>query len=370
METINRNNYEAWLMLYLDNELTATERQAVEVFCATHPQAQQELEGLKEVLLQPDLPASMPGKERLLMPAPWNGEGLTRQQERLLLLADNELAQGDKVWLENEIEASPLLQKEWALLQKAVLGATTPEEMPGKESLYRRQNARVVPFGRILRMAAAAAILGFGWFFANQLVEPGPHITRPANLASTANQNSKVESRGSSKGPGANSIGQNAKPAQKDFDGNDLASANFTETRPVKKELARPGEGAKKMVAPKQETTLPPDITPNPPALLNNGLLAKIESVNYVDIPGVDEANPIEIGQTVKIAPTIAAHEVGAGDMGTYQLIDANDVDPDESISIAGARISKQKIRNVYRNITRPLSRTFERAPAPRTEVR
>ena len=45
METINRNNYEAWLMLYLDNELTATERQAVEVFCATHPQAQQELEG-------------------------------------------------------------------------------------------------------------------------------------------------------------------------------------------------------------------------------------------------------------------------------------------------------------------------------------
>ena len=40
---INNSNYEEWLLLYADNELSLAQRSEVESFMATHPTAQAEL---------------------------------------------------------------------------------------------------------------------------------------------------------------------------------------------------------------------------------------------------------------------------------------------------------------------------------------
>jgi hypothetical protein len=51
---INLNNYEEWLVLYVDNELNEEEKVSVEKFAATHPNVQQEFELFKQSKLQPE----------------------------------------------------------------------------------------------------------------------------------------------------------------------------------------------------------------------------------------------------------------------------------------------------------------------------
>src|SRR6476469_9531043 len=49
---INRTNYEQWLIMYVDDELSAEEKLAVERFALTHEHVQQELELFQQTKLQ------------------------------------------------------------------------------------------------------------------------------------------------------------------------------------------------------------------------------------------------------------------------------------------------------------------------------
>lgn len=62
---INMSNYEEWLVLYLDNELSAEEKTAVEIFVASHSTAKNELEAFTKAKLQPEENIVFPGKELL-----------------------------------------------------------------------------------------------------------------------------------------------------------------------------------------------------------------------------------------------------------------------------------------------------------------
>ncbi len=50
---ITRQNYEEWLLLYVDNELSLAERIVVDDFLAANPDLQQELEMLQQSTFQP-----------------------------------------------------------------------------------------------------------------------------------------------------------------------------------------------------------------------------------------------------------------------------------------------------------------------------
>jgi hypothetical protein len=62
---ITTDNYDEWLVLYIDNELTAKQREIVESFVATHPDAKTELELLKKTKLQPEEAIVFANKESL-----------------------------------------------------------------------------------------------------------------------------------------------------------------------------------------------------------------------------------------------------------------------------------------------------------------
>lgn len=63
--SINMSNYEEWLVLYLDNELSAEGKIAVENFIAAHPIAKTDLDILSKTKLQPEQNIVFPGKELL-----------------------------------------------------------------------------------------------------------------------------------------------------------------------------------------------------------------------------------------------------------------------------------------------------------------
>jgi len=64
-ESINTTNYEEWLLLYTDNELTAEQRISVEKFAAGHPAIQEELELLQKTRFEPEQGVVLPNKELL-----------------------------------------------------------------------------------------------------------------------------------------------------------------------------------------------------------------------------------------------------------------------------------------------------------------
>ena len=61
---INLNNYEQWLILYVDDELNAQERLAVEKFARAHPHVQEEVTIFLQTKLQPE-EIAFPNKEIL-----------------------------------------------------------------------------------------------------------------------------------------------------------------------------------------------------------------------------------------------------------------------------------------------------------------
>ncbi len=150
---IDRNNYEEFFILYLDNELSASDRQLVEEFAAANPDLQAELDLLQQSKLTPDMDITFSGKEALLKTENEISAGTTS----MLLYIDQELPSSEKASFEQWLAQNPAAQKELGLFQQTKL---QPEHIafPYKESLYRQEERRVAPINW-WRMAAAAVLL-------------------------------------------------------------------------------------------------------------------------------------------------------------------------------------------------------------------
>ena len=152
---IDRHNYEEIFLLYVDKELSAAERKAVEVFVKQNPDLQTELILLQQTVVKPD-DIVLDKKDWLYME-----EDITALQENLLLYADDELNGADKKTIEAVLATDKTAQTEWAILQQTKLQPDMAVVFADKQSLYRKEPARVLAF-TWWRVAAAAVLLGFG----------------------------------------------------------------------------------------------------------------------------------------------------------------------------------------------------------------
>lgn len=192
--TINRDNYEAWFLQYVDNELSPLERQSVDAFVNENPDLQIELMALLDTRLLPD-PFEFPNKASLYQIANTN----TLTNEQWIALLDKELPPAEAAELLQQIANDPNLARTWASWQDTQL---IPENIPfpHRETLYRSAPARVRPIA-FWRYAAAAVLLSAvawgGWQMlakpnAAETVKSG--TTQPAQtLAKTATQTAEQE---------------------------------------------------------------------------------------------------------------------------------------------------------------------------------
>ena len=151
---INRHNYEEFFLLYIDNELSAAERNAVEVFVQENADLKEELVILQQTVIDTDA-VVFENKIVLLK------EEVSPLQENLLLYLDDELSAADKLTMQQLLNTDAVASKEFTLLQQTQLQPDTTIVFAKKKSLYRKEEGRVV---RIpwFRIAAAAILLGFG----------------------------------------------------------------------------------------------------------------------------------------------------------------------------------------------------------------
>lgn len=152
---INRHNYETIFLLYVDKELSAADRKAVDVFVQENPDLQIELALLQQTVFKAD-DIVLDKKDWLYME-----DGISALQENLLLYADNELTAADKQSVENLLRTDTAALAEWNILKQTRLEADTSIIFADKQSLYRKEAGRVVGI-KWWRVAAAAVLLGFG----------------------------------------------------------------------------------------------------------------------------------------------------------------------------------------------------------------
>lgn len=160
---INRHNYEEYLLMYVDNELSAGERTAVEAFVAQHSDLQAELDMLLQTVLPP---AEIAPFDKSLLFKTEEGISLSNYEEYFLLYVDNELTGNDANEVERFVLKHPELQDQFILLQQTRLQPET-WEFAHKEILYKQAARPRVVALRLPRLAVAAALMGIAcatWF--------------------------------------------------------------------------------------------------------------------------------------------------------------------------------------------------------------
>lgn len=155
---INQHNYEEFFLLYVDNELSATDKQAVEQFVQANPDLAIEL----EMLQQMQLPAEeiLFDEKGSLYRNEANSISLANHEEQFLLYVDNELDASEKEKVETFVLQHPALQESFTLLKQTRL---EPEQVifTDKQSLYREEKKKKPVFYiGWQRVAVAAALIG------------------------------------------------------------------------------------------------------------------------------------------------------------------------------------------------------------------
>lgn len=185
MNILNRHNYEEYFLLYIDDELNAAEKRAVEEFVNQYPDLKIELEMLQQSVLPPD-PVVFHDKDVLLKnTSSFINE--TNYEEYFVLYGDDELNNEQKDIVEEFVYRNPIHHAEFALIQKARLQADTHIVFPDKTSLYRTEGEDEKVFViRWWRIAAAAVVFlflsGLGWYLISEKA-PTPVVVRklPSN---------------------------------------------------------------------------------------------------------------------------------------------------------------------------------------------
>jgi hypothetical protein len=292
---INRNNYESFFLMYVDNELSAGERAEVEAFVTENPDLKAELDMLREVVLTPEPELRFNNKQALLKGNPLNPVNELNYEEYFVLYADDELTIEEKQFVEEFVYKNPRYQHEFELILEAKLVADKTVVYPDKQSLYRTEKDRRVVYLRWQKIAAAAVVAGLmlvsAWYFlANDNNQNAPIVAQTNNrnnnknneqTAPASNHNKTVApSNTGEKAPADNKV-KNEAPAEAV---NEKHNLNKTEKKSEKPRNISPVEN----VTPEKTEmamTEEPQITIEKikPSEVNTGLIASNERKPIID---------------------------------------------------------------------------------------
>ncbi|MBX2930907.1 MAG: hypothetical protein KF781_03040 [Chitinophagaceae bacterium] len=196
---INRDNYEEFLLLYVDGELNIAEQKAVEQFVQINPDLQEELEILLSTKLTTEKNISF-DKSSL-----YKSEANTIHQnnyvEKFLLYTDNELSEREKKEVEKFVLQHPALQTAFTTIKASILEKEIILH-PNKETLYKKERKPVI-FMWMKQIAIAAALILFAialWMLNNNkptanyniVVKENNQQSKENKIPAISNNNTKL----------------------------------------------------------------------------------------------------------------------------------------------------------------------------------
>jgi hypothetical protein len=151
---INQHNYEHYFLMYIDNELSAEEKAAVNDFIMQYPNYANKLEALQQLKISPDT---------LIYENKFSLYKLSDQDQQCITYLENEMTNEEKASFENKLFANTSLQSHVKQWQGAFLTTPTNIEIAPnfKNSLFKK-SAQIKPLWATVpfkRLASVAAIL-------------------------------------------------------------------------------------------------------------------------------------------------------------------------------------------------------------------
>lgn len=199
-EVITRDNYEAYFVMYIDDELSAADRKAVENFVQQHPDLEEELVMLQQSVLRADEHIVFEQKEILFKnsttPILVNEHNY---EQYFVLYGDDELTNEEKDRIEQFVYHHPQYQAEFELIQQVKLVPDNTLTFPDKTYLYRTEedDSRIAAFPWWRLTAAAIALLVIGslaWYISVHTGQPDVAIIVPATKSGDSNSKPVVAS--------------------------------------------------------------------------------------------------------------------------------------------------------------------------------
>lgn len=201
---INRDNYEEYFLMYVDNELTDAEKVAVLMFVKQNKDLEEEFRRIHYTISKPDENVELPDKSFLFRRDTSSFIRKDNYEEIFVLYHDHELSAAEVQATDDFLAENRELKNEFELIGIARL---TPEQamvFPGKKALYRSEkNGRVAPL--FWRLLAAAVFIGCGlWILGEMFLRPKTSVhlqamtvhpkSRPSTVAkAAADQNKRTQ---------------------------------------------------------------------------------------------------------------------------------------------------------------------------------
>ncbi len=135
MIMIDKYNYEAFLLDFMEGNLSAGQAKALQDFLEKHPEIDADIFTLDDVKLSPDA-SQFDGKIRLKRDE--RIPELSKQDALLIGLIENNLSAEEKQTAENLIQSDAGAAKSFAQYQKTKLQADTDLVFPGKDKLKKK----------------------------------------------------------------------------------------------------------------------------------------------------------------------------------------------------------------------------------------
>lgn len=358
---INRHNYEAFFLLYVDKELSAPERKAVDDFVSENPDLKMELDTLMQSTLSADT-ILFDNKTTLL-----RKEGISSLQQNLLLYLDNELPAEETAATERLISSDHFTKKEFDLLQKTRLQPDQSIIFEDKNSLYRKESGKVI-YLTWRRIAIAAILLGFGIWTALTFIktdntgktnDPIAKGNTPAVKQSSQPTPDQPTTSFTPENSVEKTVTASVKPnIQPDIQNNKSSAVKINSSSRI-----IPEEQNNTMV--KKENTKeqkPSNNLPKPLQNFNNNIsnqndvaIVKPENNNSGMKTIVDQANPVIKAEKLDITqPATNAYAINAA----YTNNNAAENNEDGLFTLSNEKVKKTKLGGFLRKVKRLVERT------------
>ncbi|MCH5600596.1 anti-sigma factor [Niabella ginsengisoli] len=154
---INQHNYEAFFLMYVDNELSLQQQEMVDAFVRQNPKLAKELEMLKQTVSGADETIQFRNKEKLM-------KSISFTEEDLLTYLNGEADAQMAGKIETSLQHDDALKQQISKLEKLYLSGDDEYVYPRKNDLYKHVPVRRMDW-RKMAIAASLLICVSAWLF-------------------------------------------------------------------------------------------------------------------------------------------------------------------------------------------------------------
>lgn len=372
---VNIQNYETYFLLYIDNELSATEKAAVELFIQQNPSYQQELTFLQNVKLGFSENASEESaEEKIIFEDKLSLYQISESDTACLLYLEQEMSASEVAQFEEKLAKDPTLQISLANWGKTLISQNYNElgknekgyneigeneklDPAFKYSLYKKE-AEVISikvkslwgWNNTYRIASVAALLilwwGYQWLNPSSMISkkemtPNVIVVKPVQTNNTAIPNKSLEKNGVDINKRSQASLIKSLVISKSSLSNSLAKKSYTSTLTVKNVLANNANPITEKMGKNQSVTFSNGINE-----LSSDLTNANESINARKNESIVNENArLETTEAVKLIPV------------SYKEVDLNTEEEERTLYIGNLELDAAK----FREISRKLSAIFKR---------